>query len=276
MTAHHVDTSRRSVEATIELPASPAEVWRAITDASEIVKWFCFDAEIEPGPGGLARLRWTDEFDWSYRIEAWEPARRLRMVSAQERSDGPALIALEWLLEARGGSTVLRVVHSGFGYGAEWDDEVDGTGRGWYGELRNLRHYLARHRGKRRSVAWLLARTPGETAATLWSKLMGRDGLVAEGSLEGLREGDRYRIRAATGEVFEGTVLMNSAPKDFAGTVDHLNDGILRYGWEASFGTVWLTTYEVDAERIDRFVAEWSGRMTRLLGSAPEVTRAQS
>ncbi|MGH7518134.1 MAG: SRPBCC family protein [Gemmatimonadales bacterium] len=276
MTAHHVDTPRRSVEATIELPASSEEVWRAITDASEIVKWFCFEAEIGAGPGALARLRWTDEFDWTYRIEAWEPGRRLRMVSAQERSDDPALLALEWLLEARGGATVLRVVHSGFGYGAEWDDEVDGTGRGWYGELRNLRHYLAHHRGKRRSVAWLLARTAGETAATLWSKLMGRDGLVAEGSLEGLGEGDRYRIRAATGEVFEGTVLMNSVPKDFAGTVDHLNDGILRYGWEGSFGTVWLTTYEVDEKKIDRFVAEWSGRMTRLLGSAPEVTRARS
>jgi uncharacterized protein YndB with AHSA1/START domain len=276
MTAHHVDTPHRSVEATIELPASPAEVWRAITDASEIVKWFCFEAEIEAGPAGLARLRWTDEFDWSYRIEEWEPGHRLRMVSAQERGDGPALIVLEWMLEARGGSTVLRVVHSGFGYGAEWDDEVDGTGRGWHGELRNLRHYLARHRGKRRSVAWLLARKAGETAATLWSKLMGSDGFVAEGSLEGLVEGDRYRIRAATGEVFEGTVLMNSVPKDFAGTVDHLNDGILRYSWEASFGTVWLTTYEVDERTIDRFVAQWSGRMTRLLGSAPEVTRARS
>ncbi len=273
MTAH-LDTERRSVEATIELPQSPEEVWRAITDASEIVKWFCFEAAIDPRPGGVVRLRWTDEFDWNYRIEEWEPGRRLGMVSPQQRADGPALLALEWLLEGRGGGTVLRVVHSGFGYGAEWEDEVDGTRRGWHGEFRNLRHYLARHRGARRSVVWLLARTGETTPEDLWAKMMGPEGLVAEGSLEGLGEGDRYRIQAATGEVFEGSVLMNAAPKDFAGTVAHLNDGIIRYGWEGSFGALWLTTYGVDEREIDQFVAAWRDCVTRLLGRAPEITRA--
>ncbi|MGH7632054.1 MAG: SRPBCC family protein [Gemmatimonadales bacterium] len=270
----HPDTERRSVEATIELPHSPDEVWRASTDASEIVKWFCFDAAIEPRRGGLVQLRWTDEFDWKYRIEEWEPGRHLRMVSPQQRADGPALLALEWLLEGRGGGTVLRVVHSGFGYGAEWEDEVDGTRRGWHGELRNLRHYLARHRGTRRSVVWLLARTGVATPEDLWGKLMGPEGLVAEGSLEGLAEGDRYRIRAATGELVEGNVLVNAAPKDFAGTVLHLNDGIIRYGWEGSFGMLWLSTWGVDEREMDKFVAAWSDRMSRLLGRPPEVTRA--
>ncbi len=273
MTAH-LETGRRSVEATIELPQSPEEVWRAITDASEIVKWFCFEASIDGRPGGLVRLRWTDEFDWNYRIEQWEPGRRLRMVSPQQRADGPAVLALEWLLEGRGGGTVLRVVHSGFGNGAEWDAEVDGTNRGWYAELRNLRHYLARHPGARRNVAWLLARTAGRNAAALWEQVMGPQGLVEEGSVGGVGEGDRYRIRAATGEVFEGKVLMNTPPTDFAGTVDRLNDGVLRYGWEGSFTTLWLSTYDVDERETDAFVATWSERITRLLGRAPEIHRA--
>jgi len=276
MTAQHVDTPRRSVGATIELPGTPDEVWRAITDASEIVRWFCFHAEVEPRVGGLARLRWTDEFDWNYRIEACEPGRRLRMVSPQERPDGPALIALEWLLEARGGSTVLRVVHSGFGYGEAWDDEVDGTNRGWYGELRSLRHYLARHRGARRSVGWVLARTDRKAAQTFWNKVMGAEGLVAEGSVEGLREGDRYRIRAAGGEVYEGTVVMNTPPTDFVGTVSALDDGTVRYGWEGPFISLWLATWNGDEAAVDRFVDDWSARIERLGGVSPEMARIRA
>jgi hypothetical protein len=42
---------------------------------------------------------------------------------------------------------VLRVVHAGFGIGAEWDEEYDGTVRGWRYKLRGLRHYLSRHGG---------------------------------------------------------------------------------------------------------------------------------
>jgi uncharacterized protein YndB with AHSA1/START domain len=273
MTAHP-DVAGRSVGATVLLPGSPADVWRAITDAAEIVKWFCFAAEIEGRPGGRARYRWTDEFDWSYTIDAWEPERRLRMVGHQERGGESALVALEWLLEGQSGGTALRVVHSGFGYGAAWDDEVDGTSRGWYGELRNLRHYLARHRGGRRSVVWLLMRTPGETAQALWRVVMGPQAVVAEGSLEGVAEGGHYRVKAATGEVFEGTVLVHAPPNDFAGTVAGLNDGILRYGWEGGFGTLWLATYDVDERRVAEFTAAWSDRLSRLLGQRPEVVRA--
>jgi uncharacterized protein YndB with AHSA1/START domain len=273
MTAHQIDTPPRTVGATIELPASPDDVWRAITDASEIEQWFCFHAEIEPRVGGVARHRWSDEFDWNYRVEAWEPGRRLRMVSRQERSDGPALLALEWLLEARGGSTVLRVVHSGFGHGADWDEEVNGTNRGWYGELRNLRHYLGRHRGARRSVAWVLGRSAGRSAEAFWPTVMGRDGFVAEGAVDGLAEGDHYRIRAATGEMFEGTVLMHARPTDFAGTVATLDDGLVRYGWEGPFITLWLATWNGDEAALDRFAEEWSARVERLGGESPEAFR---
>ena len=73
MTTHPIDTPRRTVGATIELPATPDEVWRAITEASEIEKWFCFHAEIEPRVGGVARHRWTDEFDWNYRSMPGNP-----------------------------------------------------------------------------------------------------------------------------------------------------------------------------------------------------------
>ena len=45
--------------------------------------------------------------------------------------------------------------------------------------------------------------------------------------LEGLREGDRYRMRSSTGEVFEGMVVVNDPPSDFSGTVQNLNNALL-------------------------------------------------
>ena len=48
----------------------------------------------------------------------------------------------------------MRLVHSGFGAGAEWDDEFDSISNGWKFERRGLRHYLQRHFGKDRRVAW--------------------------------------------------------------------------------------------------------------------------
>ena len=45
----------RRFEHEIEIPGSPGEVWRALTEASELVRWFPFEAEVEPRVGGKYR-----------------------------------------------------------------------------------------------------------------------------------------------------------------------------------------------------------------------------
>jgi hypothetical protein len=66
--------------------------------------------------------------------------------------------------------------------------------------------------------------------------------------------GDRYRIRSSTGEVFEGMVVVNDPPKDFAGTVQNLNNAQLAVsmyevcGHEAS---IWLSTYGVPQTEVE-------------------------
>ena len=57
---------------------------------------------------------------------------------------------MEFTLETHQGKTRLRLVHSGFGEGAAWDNELEGITEGWQAELRSLRHYLERHRGQDR------------------------------------------------------------------------------------------------------------------------------
>jgi uncharacterized protein YndB with AHSA1/START domain len=181
----------RAFELSLELDHPVDDVWRALTDAGELVRWFPFDAKVEPGLGGTVWLSWGDPWFFCTRIEVWRPGEHLRLI--ENRSDElakDARIAMDFTLEGRGGATVLRMVHSGFGTGEEWDTEYDGISRGWAYELRCLRHYLDRHLGQSRHVAWLPQPTDvGRERA--YATVFGPDALAAEGSVAGLAEGDR-------------------------------------------------------------------------------------
>ena len=81
--------------------------------------------------------------------------------------------------------SVLRLVHSGFGDGPDWNDEYGGISRGWVFELGCLKHYMERHLGRERHYGWVNRPTElGPEEA--WSRVLGSDGLLAEGSLAGL------------------------------------------------------------------------------------------
>jgi uncharacterized protein YndB with AHSA1/START domain len=211
------------IETTVEIAASPAAVWKAITDPRELERWFPLQARVTPGEGGEVFLSWGPPWEGVSRIDAWEPERRLRTRGFLEHGDASMV---EYTLEARGGKTVLRLVQSGFAKGGDWEDELfGGTERGWRYELRSLRHYLERHAGRDRVVAWPRVPVKG-TAESLWRALLGRDGLAREGRVEGLVEGEAYRVVAATGDVLEGRVVVNDPPHEFAGTVEALNDAL--------------------------------------------------
>lgn len=136
----------RSHEHALEIQASPGDVWKAITDPAEIARWFALAAETRPGQGGEIVYRWGD-FAGRCTILAWEPPKHLRTswmeAPASPAGQGAALV-VDWHIEGQGGTTTLRLVHSGFGPGAEFEREYDGTRRGWTFELQGLKHYLER------------------------------------------------------------------------------------------------------------------------------------
>lgn len=245
----------RSSSMTIELPALPDVVWRALTDAQELARWFPLSASVKPAAGGEIVWDWGELYHWPLKIDVWEPGRRLRLL--QERDDigdTPMLLTTEFVLEGHGGTTTLRVVAAGFGKTKDWDDEYDGVRRGWQYELRSLRHYLTYHQGKERQVAWGRVMTPMSTAEI-------RRTLLATG-LDLLVEGDRYRLELRTGDVFEGMVVRNEAPHDFAGTAVNWNNGLFRFEVWGGGVILWLSAYGVDAGK----VAAQQRRFETLLG----------
>jgi hypothetical protein len=73
-------------------------------------------------------------------------------------------MAFEYLIEGRdGGSTVLRVVHSGL-LGDNWQDEYDALRRGWPFHLHTLREYLTHFPGRTGVPVFAVAPTGGQPA----------------------------------------------------------------------------------------------------------------
>ncbi len=265
----------RSVEVQLDIAAPLDAVWKAITEADEMKRWFPLDAESKPGVGGHILRLWGDVCTWQTRIDTWEPSAHLRLVSAAPQHSvqndavaaAPAELVEDWHLEGRSGKTVLRMVHSGIPTATEWDAEFDGYSRGWNFELRALRHYLENHLGSDRIVTWVRRKT-AITLREIWRRLTGRDGMVRDGSIEGAKEGDRYDITTADGHALAGIVQVHIPPRSFSGTVDQMNNGLFRVEVEGAQGAneinVWLSTYGVSQNEIENFERKWSSLLKRL------------
>ncbi len=249
----------RSIDLSIEIDAPVDVVWRAISEADELIRWFPMEAEIEPRVGGRLWVSWGEGLAWTSRIEVWEPNRRQRSVTeppegaaaSAESGDAaatPVQVAVEYTLEARGGRTVLRLVHSGFDAAAEWDTFYDATERGWTYFLRHLRHYIERHRGvARRVMRW---RRPFTIAAAEMWKLLGDPSALGFASV---RAGSAWSIPRLAGGDATGEVWMAEAPWTFAGTIPDLDDAVLfveiEPGMDGTHCGVWLSTYGLDEQR---------------------------
>ena len=266
MTTAKKDTRNRSFDMTIDIAATRDAVWDALTQASELVRWFPLEAEVIPGPGGRVRFGWGGAWASDARIDAWEPERRLRLIETREPYDvagnprgesGSQQLAMEFTLETHGGTTRLRLVHSGFGTGRDWDDEIDGVSAGWQHELRSLRHYLERHRGRDRHAVWIRGATPLDLSAA-WARLTGPGGFAFDDGLP--IEGAKYSVTPPGGERFTGVVQFRLPDWDFAGTVDQLHDGIFRLSTYRARDTgvmAWLASYDPsDRARVDEFGAQ--------------------
>jgi len=189
---------QRSIELEIEVPGTPEQVWEAIATGPGITSWYV-PHEVEPRAGGAAVASFGPgpEMQIHGRVAAWEPPRRIVF----DKGDGEPGLAFEWLVEARdGGTCVVRLVNSGFGSGAEWDDQFDGLTQGWRAFMANLRLHLLHFAGRAAASAQPMAIWPpvsGDAWATL-ADALGFDSRVAVG--------ERVVVSAPDAPALAGTV----------------------------------------------------------------------
>jgi len=105
------------IEVERRIAAPPEVVFSYFTDAERYRIWQGVEAELDPRPGGVFRVRMTNRSRYfaSGAFEEVDPPRRLVFTWGFEGVDGlpPGTTTVEVLLEPDGDGTLLRLRHSG-------------------------------------------------------------------------------------------------------------------------------------------------------------------
>jgi uncharacterized protein YndB with AHSA1/START domain len=141
----------RTIEHTITVDAPPETVFRALTDAGELERWFPTGAESDARPGGAYRYQFEFEQDTS---------RNHTYSGTYTAFEAPVRVAYDWPTEDGMTSVEFRVAPSGdgsevallhTGWDAHSDDGVEEFRQGWGFFLSNLEGYLERGEDARAS-----------------------------------------------------------------------------------------------------------------------------
>jgi uncharacterized protein YndB with AHSA1/START domain len=252
----------RSIDLSIEITATVDEVWNAITTGEGLARWFAPIAEVEPGVGGSVGVGWEPGQVWRTPIVVWEPMARLGTAKEMPRAGGaPVRLAVDYHLDARaGGVVVVRLVHSGFGDGADWDDQIDGLTAGWTYFLFNLKHAIERHRGvPRRLVSARLTMTvPAGDPHPIFGPAM----LDVRPPMPTLSQEQPCSLQVG-GERFDARLAMARPPRACAFVIPALDDALLFVERESPKDThtlgVWLSLYGVGEARATALQGALSG-----------------
>lgn len=244
----------RSFEIALDIATDVDSLWRALSEGEEISKWFAMDARIDRDASGQPSdvwLSWGPAYEGSSKIELWETGQRMRTSSEREVEGRAVKVIVDYIIEAQsGGTTRLRIVNSGYGNQASWDDEFDAISSGWKIFIMNLGHYLERHRGKPVLNEWVVVPTRANmTPQRAWNALLGEGAPIA--TPEGLRVGAPAMITLPGGQTLHVEIDLCFDARVFGGRVRELDDGLVRFTFGDLFKAVELTLLAYGVDRSD-------------------------
>ena len=169
-------SGKRWVEMEFVTPGTPEEVWHAMATGAGNAAWF-IRADIEEKIGGALTFHFGPGVTTSGTVTQWEPPHRFGYVEIGWGENAPPLATEITVTARKGGTCLVRMVHSLFNTTDDWDDQMEGFESGWPGFIEVLRIYLAHHAGKPAASYQVTAQSEGE-ALVLWSRLLDRLGLA--------------------------------------------------------------------------------------------------
>ncbi|MBT8487807.1 MAG: SRPBCC domain-containing protein [Gemmatimonadetes bacterium] len=243
----------RSIEIETHVDANPEDVWTSLTTGDGLKRWFPLDARVEPEVGGQVWLSWGPGCEGEAPIHIWDEPRRFGWTESygEDEQGRPIRVAIDFHIEGREGSTVVRLVQSGLSASSDWDEMYDALKDGWTYFLFNLAYHFEVHGGQDRTLVW--KRHPiALSRDEVWHRL-------TEGGLVG---GDL----ALDGE-HEAKTVSRRDRYHFAATLPALNDSVWFVEVEGAHVGFWLSVYDDDGLEPDGLQSTLEHRVTEVLGA---------
>lgn len=131
----------RSLTFSKLLPATPAEVYRAFTNATALRDWLADQAHVAAQEEGAIFLGWNRPgYYVAGRYTHLKPDKRVMFDWQGIGEPGPSEVQVD--IEERQNGTELILVHRGLGADARWNGVVDEVRDGWLTALENLHAYF--------------------------------------------------------------------------------------------------------------------------------------
>ena len=248
----------RDIHLSVELDASPEDVFRAVTEGTEIAKWLAPEARATAPDGakkGTIWISWGEGMSVEHELEIFDAPKRVRHPSGKNGETKAPLYA-DWSIEARaGGKATLRLVHSGFSASADWDSEFEAHARGWKLMLENLRQYFARH-PHAPAVHLPFMSMVQSHHGEIWKTLVGKLGVSATPKV-----GDPFRFTTPNGDVLTGVVDHVTETRALGLVVREYDDALLRFTLEgkpdapSTFVYGYVIVYGAERERASELLA---------------------
>ncbi len=130
---------------SIDIKASTAKVWAALTEPGLIAQWFGDTAEFDATPGGVGAFGWKDHGTFRVLIEHVDRPKTLvyrwaRDIDADPVPGNSTVVRFD-LAEIDGG-TRLTVLETGFEALGDPQSAHDGNVEGWRAELAELVEFV--------------------------------------------------------------------------------------------------------------------------------------
>ena len=134
---------KRTITQAYFYDVAPRTVFRALTEARQLKRWFLDSAKISPVEGGSYTFTWKGYPSQKGEVKK-VVADRLLALSWPNRVKGKVLLTeVHFTLRKKGGGTLLTVRHAGFQEGDDWVWLYGAVQSGWAYFLTNLKSVLS-------------------------------------------------------------------------------------------------------------------------------------
>jgi len=138
-----LSSKKRVVQQEYYYDATPQTVFKALTVPKELARWFLKDAKIRPREGSPYTFTWEGGFSHKGKVEKVKIDQELVLSWPDEIEGKLYETQAAFTLRKKGKGTLLKVKHTGFKAGDDWNWLYGAVQSGWAYYLTNLKSVLS-------------------------------------------------------------------------------------------------------------------------------------